>query len=206
MTQQVLKQGYQTADGKIFDTKKEALDYLRRPQKEAALNKLTNNAELTSWLLENEEAVESIFESTKIRRVTKMEKKHLETAMDKLVHAHATVAEDGAVSNIEKGFAFLVENASAIVESFRWPSVKRGTDEEQAATIKNGFLELTGKNEELSVWLIENKDAVLEGFQAGIVKQDVPQKTKDALAAYQAKRAAQKAEKEAAAKAAAPAA
>lgn len=197
----VLRQGFMTPDGKVFDTKSEAMDYLRKPQKEAALNKLNgNNAELTAWLLENEESISDTFESTKIQRVTKSEKKQLEKALEELAKAHATVAEDGTVSNVDKKYAFLIENREAIADSFRWPSVKRQSEEDQAATIKAGFMALTGDNVELVDWILGNKDAILEGFQAGVVKREVNPKAQDALAAYRAKKAAEKAAKEAAEK------
>lgn len=185
---QVLKTGFQTPDGKLFDTKAEALDYMRRPLKEAALNKLNgDNAELTAWLLEQEEAIGNTFESTKIRRVTKSEKKQLEKAL-----AAIKAADD-------KHFAFVADNVEAIMESFRWPSVKRGTEEEQAATIKAGFMALTDDNAELVDWIIENKDSILEAYQAGVVKREVNPKAASALAEYRAKKAAEKAAAEKAA-------
>ena len=184
---QTLKTGYQTPDGKLFDTKAEAMDYMRKPQIVAALNKLNgNNAELTDWLHANQEAIETTFESTKIRRVTKSEKKQLDKAL-------AAIAAAG-----DKAFAFVTDNLAAVSESFRWPSVKRGTEEEQAATIRAGFMALTSENVELVDWIIGNKDALLEAFQAGVIKREVNPKAADALAAYRAKKAAEKAEKEAA--------
>ena len=59
---------------------------------------------------------------------------------------------------------------------------------------------LTGDNVELVDWILGNKDAILEGFQAGVVKREVNPKAQDALAAYRAKKAAEKAAKEAAEK------
>lgn len=177
----ILSQKFVTDDGKAFDTKAEAMDYLRKPLKEAALNKLNgNNAELTAWLLDNEEAIDATFESTKIRRVTKTEKKQLEKALEAV-----TAAGD-------KAFAFLIQNSAAIADSFRWPSVKRGDATEQAATIKAGFMQLTGDNAELADWLIGNKDSVLEAFQAGVQKREVSPKAAEALAKYRAEQAAKK--------------
>lgn len=170
-----------TADGKAFDTKAEAMDYLRRPLKAAALNKLNgNNEELTNWLLDNEDSIGATFESTKIRRVTKSEKKQLEKSLEAVVAAG------------DKAFSFLIDNAAAIAESFRWPSVKRGDATEQAATIKAGFMSLTGDNAELADWLIGNKDSVLEAFQAGVQKREVSPKAAEALAKYRAEQAAKK--------------
>lgn len=186
-SQQILKAGYQTPDGKIFDTKSEAMDYLRKPQIEAALNKLNgNNAELTGWLYENQEAIETTFESTKIRRVTKSEKKQLDKAL-------AAIVASG-----DKAFSFVIDNFQAVSDSFRWPSVKRGTEEEQAATVRAGFMALTTENVELVDWIIGNKDALLEAFQAGVIKREVNPKAQEALAEYRAKKAAEKAAAEAA--------
>ena len=181
-TSQVLKAGFQTPDGKIFDTKTEAMDYMRKPQIVGALNKLNgNNAELTDWLYGQQEAIESTFESTKIRRVTKQEKKQLDKALAAVVAAG------------DKSFAFIADNSAAVSDSFRWPSVKRGTEEEQAATVRAGFMTLTTENVELVDWIISNKDALLEAFQAGVVKREDKPKAQEALAAYRQKKADEKA-------------
>lgn len=199
----VIKSGFQVeGSDRIFDTKAEASDFLRRPLKTAALNKLNgNNAEVTEWLLANEDQIEATFESTKIQRVTKSEKAQLVKSLEEVAKAHATVAEDGSVSNVEKKFAFLIENAAAIADSFRWPSVKRLKEDEEAAAIKTGFMTLTGENAELVDWMIANKVALLEAYQAGVVKREVNEKAATALAAYRAQKAAEKAAKEAAAQA-----
>jgi hypothetical protein len=184
---QILKAGFQTPDGKIFDTKAEALDYLRRPQQEAALNKVTgNNAELTAWLIENEDSIGGTFESTKIRRVTKSEQKQLDKALE-------AIKASG-----EKAYSFIIDHMEAVSSSFRWPSVKRGTEEEQAATIKAGFMAMTENNEELVDWIVANKDAILEAFQAGIIKKQVDPKAAAGLQAFRERRAAEKAAAEAA--------
>mgnify|MGYP007037360125 CR=1 FL=1 len=178
-----------TDDGKIFDTKQEALDYMRKPLKAAAFNKLNgDNKELTEWLIENEEHITSVFESTKVRRVAKAEKKALEKAVESIV------------ASGDKAFKFVIDNSQAVIDSFRWPAVKRGTEEEQTATIRQGFLALSDNNVDLADWLIANKAEVLESYEAGIVKKAVPQTTRDALAKYQAeKKAAKEAAKETAA-------
>lgn len=195
----VIKQGFQTPDGIIHDSMREANNHLRKPKIEAALTNLVgDNKELTAWMIANMDGIEGVFESNKIQRVTKSERNQLEKALNELTQAHATVAEDGTVSNIEKKVAFVIENKQAILDSFRWPSVKRGSEEEQAAKIKEGFLELTTNNAEVTDWLIANKDAILEAFQAGIVKRPVNEKASTALAEYRAMKAAEKAAKAAA--------
>jgi hypothetical protein len=187
MSQAQLAQKFVTPDGKLFDTKAEANDYLRRPLITAAMNVVTGgNKELTEWLIANEESVASTYESTKIQRVTKSEKKTLEKALDAIVAAG------------DRSFAFVAENKEAILESFRWPSVKRGTEEEQAKTIRDGFLVLTNDNAQLADWLIANQTQILEAYEAGVVKREVNPKAAEALAAYRANQAVLKAEMEAA--------
>ena len=177
-----LQQKFVTEDGKQFDTRQEAVDYLRRPAMESAFNALnSNNAELTSWLIENQETVEAIFESTKVQRVTKSEKKQLEKAL-----AAIKAADD-------KQFDFVATNADAILNSFRWPAVKRANEEEQNVIILGKFMELTTNNKEMSDWMVSNREAVLAGYEAGVVKREVNPKATEALAAYRAKKAAEKA-------------
>lgn len=181
-----LVQKFVTEDGKQFDTKAEALSYLRRPHQEKAFNALNkNNAELTAWLIDNQDEIESTFESTKVRRVTKQEKKALEKALEVIKAAN------------DKAYAFLADNAEAIVESFRWPSVKRMTPEESSEAIQKGFMELTEGNADVTKWLIANKDAILECYQAGVVKREINPKAQDALKAYRERKAAEKAAAEA---------
>lgn len=197
-----IKQGFQTPDGVIHESMAAAKDHLRKPEIKKALNALNgNNTELTDWLMEQQEAVEATFESTKIRRVTKSEKNQLVKALEEVTKAHATVTQvEGqapVISGIEKKFAFLIENAEAIAESFRWPSVKRASEEEQAATIRAGFMALSGDNVELVDWLIANKTALLEAYQAGVIKREVNPTAAAALAKYRADQAAKKAAAEA---------
>lgn len=181
-------QVFQTPDGVIHATKKAANDHMRRPAKTAALNKVTgDNAELTSWLIDNEDAIEEIFESTRVRRVKLSERKALEKALD-------AITKSG-----DKAFAFVIENAADIVGSFKWPTVKKGSEEEQAATIRNGFMLLTSDNAALSDWIIAKRDEILDGFQAGVVKQQISEKALQGLAKYKAEQAAKKAAEAAAA-------
>jgi len=182
-----LVQKFVTSDGKQFDTKAEAVDYLRKPQITAALNKANgNNKELTDWLYANQEAVETVFESTKIKRVTKAERNQLAKALEAIKTAG------------DRAFNFVADNADAVLASFRWPSVERKTDEEEAAAIRAGFMKLTGDNKELTDWLIGNKDALAEAFEAGVMKRPVSPVAEAGLAAYRAEQAAKKVELEAA--------
>ena len=185
-----IRQAFITEDGKYFETKKEAQDYLRRPKIEAELNKLTGkNEELTSWLLDNREAVEMAFEVGQIRRVSKSERKKLENA---LKHIAESMKNDNKV-------AFLIEHSDTVLKSFRWPTVQRMSDEEKLIATKNTLLKASENNTELADWVIANKNAVLEAYNAGVVKPPVNQKAQEALAAWRAQKAAEKAAKEAAA-------
>ncbi len=178
----MLKQVFTTPDGKMFDTKKEAMDYLRRPKVEEALNKITNtNKELTAWLLDNQETVEMAFETGTIRRVTKVELNKLSKAIDALKE----------IGNPK--LSFLQDNASAIIDSFRWPSVKRMDDAEKSTAARNTLAAASEGNEELASWIIAHKDAVLQSYEAGQVKREINPKAQEALAAYRAKKAEEKA-------------
>ena len=183
-----LKQVYAAPDGTTFDTKKEAMTYMRRPKILEALGELTNgNDELNEWLVENQESVEGAFEVGTIKRVTKSEHKKLSKALDEIVEAG------------NPKFAFVADNADAIRDSFRWPSVKRMNDEEKAVASKNTLMGLTENNEELSDWIVNSRDKILEAYQAGVEKRKVNPKAAEALAAYRAKKAEEKAAAEAAA-------
>jgi hypothetical protein len=172
-------------DGKdmIFDSKQEALDYLRKPKVLEALKQIVGgDQQLANWLLDHQEQVEVAFESGAIKRVTKSEGKKLKEAM---AHICEVMAGD-------KKAAFVTENAEAIVESFRWPSVKRMTDEEKSVVARNTLVAASEGNKELAEWIIANKDAVLGCYEAGIEKRQVNPKAAEALAAYRAKKAAEK--------------
>jgi len=175
-----------SVNGINFATKAEAMDYLRRPLITAALSALTGkgNESLVDWLIENQEVVETAFESGTVKRVTKSEAAKLNKALDAIVDSG------------DKAFAFVIDNVDAIRDSFRWPSVKRMTDDEKALAARNTLVASAG-NEELAEWIINNKDAVIEAFKAGITKREVSPKASEALAKYRAEKAAEKAALEA---------
>ena len=187
---EIIKTGY-VVNGQVFQTKAEAQNFLRRPMKERVLMALTgNNKELVDWLLDNEEGVSAAYEVNKIRRVRKSEHNSLKKALENVVKTG------------DRQFGFLIDNAEAVLNSFRWPSVKRGNEEEQAANLKAQFMALTGDNVELTDWLISSQEHILAGYEAGVEKRTVPESAKAGLAAYQARKAAEKAAAEAAAAAA----
>ena len=179
-----------TPDGKTFDTMAEAQSYMRRPKIKEALVKATGgNAELADWLLDHQEQVEVAFETGTIKRVTKSESKKL---ADALAYIAETLAGD-------KKAAFVVDNVDAVKDSFRWPSVKRMDEAEKANAARNSLVAASEGNEELATWIIENKTAVLEAFEAGVEKKQVNPKAQEALALYREKKAAEKAAAQAAA-------
>ncbi len=172
-----------TPDGKQFDTKSEAMDYMRRPKILAALNKLEGvTGELANWLLEHREQVEMAFETGTIRRVSKSEAKKLKDALE---HVKTVLAAD-------KKAAFVVENADAIIDSFRWPSVKRMDEAEKATAARNTLVAASEGNESLADWIVANKAAILEAYEAGVEKRQVNPKAQEALAAYRAEKAKEK--------------
>ena len=66
-------------------------------------------------------------------------------------------------------------------------------DAEKATAAKNTLVAASEGNEELADWVLANKDAVLEAYEAGKEKRQVNPKAAEALAAYRAKKAAEKA-------------
>jgi hypothetical protein len=182
-----LKQVFTTPDGQHFDTKAEALNHLRKPKIKEAMAKVTGgNAELTTWLVDHQEQVEVAFETGTIKRVTKSEHGKLAKALEAIIEAG------------NPKFAFVADNKGAILDSFRWPSVKRMDDAEKALAAKNTLVAASEGNEELADWVLANKDAILEAYTAGVEKRQVNPKAAEALAAYQAKKKAEKAASDAA--------
>src|SRR5210317_1615112 len=180
---EMISQVYTTPDGATFATKAEAQDYLRRPKIQEAFKKLTgNNKELTEWLLDNKDVVDNAFEVGTIRRVTKGDKKKRLTALE-------TVKELYDSNNVEyHKLKFLAENVDNIHEGFRYPTQKRMTDEEKEVAAKATLMAET-ENEELSNWIINNKDDILEAYDAGKEKRQVNPKAAQGLANYRVRNA-----------------
>lgn len=178
-----LRQVFTTPDGKQFDTKAEALDYIRRPKiLEALLAIAGMTAEMAEWILENRETVEVAFETGTIRRVTKSEFKKLEKAVEALKQLEGN-----------KDLAFLIDNADAVKDSFRWPSVKRLTPEEKVTLATNTIVAASG-NEDLAAWIIANQGDILAAYEAGVEKRKVNPAAAEALAKYREEKALKKAQ------------
>lgn len=187
--EQVIQSGH-FVNGQFFATKQEAIDFIRKPQIEAALLEATGkNKELTKWFMDNQEAIEMAFETGTIRRVTKQERKQLQKAVDYI--KTLTVSD-------HKELKFLIEHADAMSESFKHLAQKRLSDEEKEAKITESLNVVTEGNKNLITFILTNKDALLACFEAGKVKREINPKAADALAEYRAKKAAEKATREAA--------
>lgn len=177
-----VKKVFQTRDGKSFDSLADAQNYLRRPKIIAVLMKLTNgNKELSDWLVDNQETVLDAFNSGIIRRVTKSEK-------NKLIKALDAIKASG-----EDKFKFVVENAAVIVETFKWPKVKKMSDEEKHSLAVNTLMKASNNNQELTDWVIKNEDSILAAYEAGKEKREVSPKAEAGLAAYRKGKEAEKA-------------
>jgi len=185
-----LKQGY-IVDGKIFDTAAEARDYQRMPQVKAALLALSGkNQDFADFLFENQEAIEAANDQS-IRRVTKAERKMAAKAF----------AELSSISNGK--LKFLQDNAQAFIDSFKWPLVNRLKPEEKVVKTREALSKLA--DEKAADWIIANFAALEAAYAAGIEKRAAPTGSglaeylaakkagPEALAAYQAKKAAERA-------------
>lgn len=185
MTQIAQKIVVELEDGsfKMFDTKAEAVDFLRRPQQMKALRTFIDQDDLATWIIDVQEDLTSAFEAAKIKRVTKQEKKELEKALEALAAAEAG----------NKAYKFLIDNAKIIADSFRWPSVKRGDENEQKAQIVAAVAVVAGGDEELANWLVDSKEQITEALEAGKVKREMNPKAMEGLARHRAELAAKRA-------------
>jgi len=176
-------------DNKTFDTKAEANAYLRRPAILNALNEVTeSDEELSEWLLENRDTVESAFEVGTVRRVKQAERNKISRGLEVVAEA----VKEGTINNTQD-MQFLVENADQLVDTFRWPKVKRLTEEEKALQAKNTLMKATENNEDLAVWITQNQESITGAYSAGKPKREVSPKAIKALEEYRAKQAAAKA-------------
>lgn len=176
----MFKQVVVGADGTQYSSMAEALDSVRKPAVLKAMNAVTqSNADLTDWLIKNEETVQNAFEFS-IKRVTKVEHNKLVKVKEELL----------TLKDSHPRLSFLIDNVDAMVDSFRWPTMKRMTDAEKATASRNTLVAASEGNEELAGWVVTNSAAVLEAYEAGKVKREVSPKATEALALYQAKKAA----------------
>ena len=167
-------------DGKVFNTKAEANDYIRRPKIKAAFMDITEgNEELSDWLVENQNVVNSAFETGTIKRITKSDHKKIDAAFDAMAASGDSV------------YAFLVDNRDAL--ELKYKTQARLTEEEKTAQAISTVAEAADDNTELGEWVVENKDSILDAYNAGKKKREVSPKAKAALEEYRKKKAAEKA-------------
>lgn len=187
MTTETIKSVFTTPDGQVFDKKADALEHMRRPLIKEALLALCNGKEdAAEWILEKKEMLFDIFDTGTIRRVSKSDAKKLKLSMD-------------AVREIsDPRLSFLQENYAAVIDSFRWPAVKRLTAEEKLVEMKRLLGQVT-ENAEFADWILEKKDDIVESFKAGVVKREVPASARAGLAAYREQMKQKKSESETAA-------
>jgi dsDNA-binding SOS-regulon protein len=172
-------------DGKSFATKAAAVAYQRKPDiLEAILSISESTAEMAEWLFTNQDDVKECLSSVAMKRATKMDKNKLRRGIE----LAEKLTEENATGSAH--FAFLIENKEDIVAGFRWPGQKRLTPEEKQVSVVASLDELNDNNTELSEWIFENSDAIVKAFNAG--KPAPNQAATDGLAAYQAKRKAEK--------------
>jgi len=190
-----IKQVY-IIEGRQFETKAEAQDFLRRPKKVDAFKTFIaagdNQDKIIDWLLDNQESVESAFEAGVIKRVSKSETKQLEVAFAEI----AAAAAEGRAIDTKKA-RIVLDNIETARDSFRWPTVKRMNDEEKAAEALRQLTEVAEGNERLAQFVVENKDRVLESYAAGKPKREVSPQAAAGLQEYRERMAREKAEREA---------
>jgi hypothetical protein len=184
----IIKPTFSTPDGKSFDTRAEALNHMRRPEQLKVLTPLCGQEKLAEWLIDKSEDIEAAFESGTVRRVKNSERKKLDKALEAVVKLFGEGNRD---------LSFLADNAEAAGNSFRWPSVKRLTDAEKAIAANDALMILTENNADLVAWIIEKKEDILAGYQAGVEKRQISEKALTGLANFRAKKAAEKAAEEA---------
>lgn len=181
-----IKQIFVTEDGKQFDNKQEAVDYVRIPKvREAFANLKITDPETVDWLIKNQEEIEGSFDSGSITRVTKKDRAKIRAEFDKIL-----------ASDLE--LPFVREHQQQFVDGFKYAPMARLNDEEKAVLVRQELSTLEGITDEMIGWLIANKESVLEAYKAGVEKREIPQKAMEKLAEYRAKMAAEKAAKEAA--------
>jgi len=146
-------------DGKTFETKAAANEYVKAPLIKAQVLKLAGgDAKLADWLLDNQTQILDAYGSVQIKRVTKQERKALEKALDAVKSAGGDATK------------FIVDHSQAILDSFRWPTVQRLSAEEKETATYDAILAVADDNEAIAKWLIANEVAVKAAY---VIKQEV---------------------------------
>jgi len=176
--------------GQQFETKADAIDYIRKQE----LLKLANGQEdLAVLLFEHKEAIESAFDTGTIRRVTKTERKRLRDAFEALPADLPKAAEFLREKVMYQGAE--VSIMEQLIDSFSWPKQRRMSDEEKAAALSEA-LKALDISEEVAEWIKNVREDLLAAYGAGVEKRQVSEKALAGLAAYREKMAALKAAEE----------
>ena len=173
-------------DGKVFETKVEAQDYLRKPQVLSAMNEITSDSALSELLISNKESIIDAFSTGTIRRVTKADKKKMNADFDTLEAAGLSLK------------FFTKENREDIINGFRYPAVQRMDAEAKAVKAKEMIVNLDGVSDELADWIVANSENIIKAYDAGKPKREIAPAAQEALEAYRARKAKEKADAEAA--------
>jgi hypothetical protein len=177
-----------------FDSKAEAMEYLRKPKVMAELLKLTNGqSDLAELLYENKEAIESAFDTGTIRRVTKAERKKIRNAFEALPEELPKAAEFLREKVMYQGAE--VSIMEQLIDSFSWPKQRRLNDEEKTVALSDS-LKTLNISADVAEWIKSVREDLLTAYEAGVEKRTISQKAVDGLAAYRAKMAALKAAEE----------
>lgn len=174
-------QVFQTEDGVVHATKALAERHTRKPLIMAALLALCGGQkDLADAIYNKEEELQQAFESGKVRFVSKAERAELAKS---LAAAKAVLPADN----------FLVKYSEEIEGSFKWPTAKRATEEEQKAAAFEAVDALFERAEGVAAWIVNEKDRILDAFKAGVEKRVVTDQAKQGLALYRAMMDAKKA-------------
>jgi len=177
MSNKLYTQIFTAFDGTTFSSKEGVEEYVKEKAVKNALGELTNDQKLVEFLVSNADEIKNAYETGSVRRVTKKEKAALNAALD-------------AVNGIDNAaLGFLKEHGLAILASFKWPTVKQLSDEEKLATQVNALNAIT-ENEQLTDWLLESKEKIVEALNAGVIKREISEQAKAGLAKYRAEKAA----------------
>lgn len=181
MSATVLRQIFQTPDGATFDNKADAERHMRKPSIMAALLAVAGGQrELAESLYAKEDELRDALDAGTIRRVSKAERNALVKALDAIA------------KSTDPAFRFVVDNKDAIADSFRWPTQQRLSAEDKVAAQATAVADIFDGREDVAGWVLQEKDKILQAYNAGKPERAVSAAASEGLAAYQAMKAAEK--------------
>jgi len=183
-----LQKGY-FVDGQVFETKADVEEYARKDIVTGAIKKLVKDVKNADWLYENRKAITACFKLDPIKQVAKEDREELQNGLNNAI-AMVNAAELDKIAM--KKFEFLIANADQLVKSFKWPTVKRLSKEEQAVKSAEMLTAIEGSNDALVAWLSTNSSSIVDAFNTGKVKRKVSDGALEGLAKYKLEVAKQK--------------